>query len=126
MCKVQFVSRNNIAISWYYLCTVTGTHILILFNNHSISEEYKNDKQLGDVNFKLDSLGLAQPTSASSTMKSMSSMTSLNARSSEAFNSETDADINRSDIAMGHHGMTPIAARESVVRYQMPDKVYIP
>ena len=35
-------------------------------------------------------------------------------------NAHSDATINRQDIAMG--GMTPIAARESVVKYQMSTK----
>ena len=35
-------------------------------------------------------------------------------------NDQSDAPINRQDIALG--GMTPIAARESVVRYQMSTK----
>jgi phosphatidylinositol-bisphosphatase len=74
---------------------------------------------LGDVNSKLDSMGLAPPSSTA-TMKSSSSMNSIGERSTDHINDNPDSAINRQDIAMG--GMTPIAARESVVRYQMSTK----
>ena len=79
-----------------------------------------NDKRLDTVSSKLDSLGLAPPSSASA-MKSSGSMNSLGAKSSENVNNDSpDSSLNRQDIAMG--AMSPIAARESVVRYQMSMK----
>ena len=78
-----------------------------------------NDQSLGDVNSKLDSMGLAPP-SITATMKPSTSMNSIGGRGMENINDNPDSAINRQDIAMG--GMTPIAARESVVKYQMSTK----
>ena len=72
------------------------------------------------MNTKLDSLGLAPPSNTTA-IKTSTSMNSLGARGAPEMVSDIpDTSLNRQDIAMG--GMTPIAARESVVKYQMSTK----
>ena len=88
----------------------------IYFFNYT--EASLNDRRLGNLNTKLDNLGLI-PQSSTLAHKANDSISNIQDQSGE-MNDNTDTSINRQDIAMG--GMTPIAARESVVKYQMSTK----
>ena len=67
---------------------------------------------LDNIVGKMDLLGLEEPSTVGASMVSSSSMSSLGEQSSS-----NPSEMNRKDIASG--GVAPLAARESVFRYQM-------
>ena len=89
-----------------------------MYMNHpNFTEASLNNNRLGGLHDKLENLGLS--AQSNSTTNNTNESNSILDKSAE-MNAHSDATINRQDIAMGE--ITPIAARESVVKYQMSTK----